>query len=262
VDRDPGTTRVWRPMADRCSIQVDAYSRGWYIDLKKGSAKPQLMNNRHHQILTSAIIIAALTIIFVAGAYAGPSVSAHSVEQIRMSQGFADLMSLVRESSTRRNLLIVSGVIALAGGEKGTLTVESYLKAAILAEMVVGPLKYITNRERPAGSQTRWNSSFPSSHAAMGFAVAATVSREYPRFSIPAYALAALVSCSRVYHRRHHLSDVVIGAAIGLAAAHYSNAHIPDFTPQLGNFRPRATFRIDDPTEDSSTVRVYFSSRF
>lgn len=220
------------------------------------------MKNRHRQILTSAIVVASFAYVFAACANASPGVCAHSVAQINLSQNFDDLMSQVRESSTRRNLLIASGIVILVSGEEGALTVESYLKAAILSEMVVSPLKYTTNRKRPSGGQTRWNSSFPSSHAAMSFAVAATVSRRHPRLSVPAYTLAGLVSYSRVYHRRHHLSDVVVGALIGIAAARYCDAHIPNFTPRLGSLRPRATFRIDEPTEDGSTVRVYFSSRF
>ena len=58
-------------------------------------------------------------------------------------------------------------------------------------------------------------SSFPSGHAASAF-TAATVLAGGP--ATPAlYTLATLVAFSRVYVRMHHASDIVAGAALGLA---------------------------------------------
>lgn len=61
-------------------------------------------------------------------------------------------------------------------------------------------------------------SSFPSGHAATAFMCAAVLS--HGKRTAPAwFTLAGLVACSRVYVRLHHPSDVVAGAALGLALA-------------------------------------------
>lgn len=70
--------------------------------------------------------------------------------------------------------------------------------------------------ERPHRLRTPLTSSFPSGHASAAFVAAAVLSRDR-RLAVPAYGLAALVASSRVYVRIHHASDVVGGAAVGLA---------------------------------------------
>ncbi len=62
-------------------------------------------------------------------------------------------------------------------------------------------------------------SSFPSGHAATAFMCAALLSHGHRRAAPAWFALAGLVACSRVYVRLHHPSDVVAGAALGLALA-------------------------------------------
>ncbi|MFH1033174.1 MAG: phosphatase PAP2 family protein [Pseudomonadota bacterium] len=59
--------------------------------------------------------------------------------------------------------------------------------------------------------------SFPSGHAATSFAVAAALSVFYPRMAWLFYALAALIALGRVVSNAHYLSDVMAGAALGLA---------------------------------------------
>ena len=70
------------------------------------------------------------------------------------------------------------------------------------------PLPY--NMRRPI------TSSFPSGHAATAFMCASVLSKGM-RGGILWFALAGLVASSRVYVRMHHASDVVAGAALGLA---------------------------------------------
>ena len=75
----------------------------------------------------------------------------------------------------------------------------------------------MTFRARPDGEHKRSNAAFPSSHAANAFAVATVIARRWRRATLPAFALAALVGWSRLYLNRHWLSDVVGGAALGIA---------------------------------------------
>ena len=68
----------------------------------------------------------------------------------------------------------------------------------------------------PYGMHVPVTSSFPSGHATAAFCAASILG--HGRRSAPAwYALAAAVAASRVYVRMHHASDVMAGAALGLA---------------------------------------------
>ena len=59
--------------------------------------------------------------------------------------------------------------------------------------------------------------SFPSNHAAVAFAFASVVAREYPNLyaQLGAYGLATGISLARVAASQHFLSDAFIGALIG-----------------------------------------------
>jgi undecaprenyl-diphosphatase len=80
-------------------------------------------------------------------------------------------------------------------------------------------LKYAVDRTRPDGEHERKNSSFPSSHAANAFAIAAVLARRWRRAAIPAWLAASVVAFSRVYLDRHWLSDVIGALALALAGA-------------------------------------------
>jgi undecaprenyl-diphosphatase len=76
-----------------------------------------------------------------------------------------------------------------------------------LDESMAGPL--------PFGLRRPVTSAFPSGHATAGFTTAVYLSEADP--GPPWYLLAGLVAFSRVYVRMHHASDVLAGAALGLA---------------------------------------------
>ena len=67
----------------------------------------------------------------------------------------------------------------------------------------------------PFGLRRPVTSAFPSGHATAGFTTAVFLSRADP--GPPWYLIAGLVAGSRVYVRLHHTSDVVAGAALGVA---------------------------------------------
>jgi undecaprenyl-diphosphatase len=84
-----------------------------------------------------------------------------------------------------------------------------------------GPVKLLFGRQRPVdladiefryGLRRPVTSSFPSGHATAAFCAATLLGG-----GASWYALATAVAATRVYVRLHHASDVLAGAALGLA---------------------------------------------
>ncbi len=97
------------------------------------------------------------------------------------------------------------------------------VRAQIITEMLVEPIKYATQRARPDGSN---DLSFPSGHAAVTFAGATVLERHLGwKKAALAYVVAAYVASSRMHDNRHYLSDVVFGAALGTVAGRTVTEH-------------------------------------
>ena len=81
-------------------------------------------------------------------------------------------------------------------------------------------LKAMIKEERPDHSD---NKSFPSGHAAMAFAAARSIDKEFRKdciwIPIAGYAAATAIGIERVASDRHHWYDVVAGAAVGFGSA-------------------------------------------
>ena len=98
---------------------------------------------------------------------------------------------------------------------------------ALSAQLVVTAIKLGVGRDRPPSvvldpeplMEVPTTSSFPSGHAATGFACAYVLARIAPRFAVPLFVLAAGVAVSRVYVGVHYPLDVLVGATLGLAVA-------------------------------------------
>lgn len=89
------------------------------------------------------------------------------------------------------------------------------IRAQIVTQMFTAAIKTSVGRTRPDGTQF----SFPSGHAAATFASATVLQRNLGwKVGIPAYAVAGYVAGSRIQVRRHFLSDVTFGAALGIVA--------------------------------------------
>lgn len=101
------------------------------------------------------------------------------------------------------------------------------LCAAGAAELVTTALKYAVDRPRPHFGlavppplvAVPSNPSFPSGHAALGFACAVTLAFAAPKLAVPLIALACAVAYSRLYLGVHYPLDVIAGAALGVAVA-------------------------------------------
>jgi len=106
--------------------------------------------------------------------------------------------------------------IARSMNKPGAMSFGSDLiRAQVIAELLTVGVKQSARRARPEGS----GYSFPSGHTSTAFASATVIQRHYGwKFGLPAYAVASYVAASRVEMRKHYLSDVAFGAAIGIVA--------------------------------------------
>ncbi len=112
--------------------------------------------------------------------------------------------------------LLLAGVPARH--ERTRTVVWVTAKAAVTTGIVVQGLKRATAQRRPDGSA---RTSFPSGHTAQAFLGAALLEYEF-RESAPwvgptAYTVAASVGALRMFNNRHWQSDVLVGAALGIA---------------------------------------------
>lgn len=91
------------------------------------------------------------------------------------------------------------------------------IESEIIMTGLVSGLKYTTKQMRPDNSKAN---SFPSGHTAQAFAAASFLSLEYQsKFHwIPyvSYGIASSVGLLRMANNRHYVSDVLMGAGIGI----------------------------------------------
>jgi membrane-associated phospholipid phosphatase len=141
--------------------------------------------------------------------------AARSAVQSWRSPALERPMRAVTESG--RPLLVGAGAVALLAGPGGRALLGEAALVLLPLNLVVEGVKWLVDRPRPDGTHRRTNAAFPSSHAANAFAVAAILSRKWPRAAAGWFALALLVAFSRMYLDRHWLTDVLAGAALGAA---------------------------------------------
>ncbi len=132
------------------------------------------------------------------------------------------------ETAGQKGLTVITlgyDAYALAHGQPRSAIV--FTGVGLLNAGTVTLLKGLVNRPRPAGTTSRWNSSFPSGHSSAAFYVATYLGGRWPRYRWPLYLWASGVAFSRVYLERHWPSDVVVGALLGLAFGHWALALSP-----------------------------------
>lgn len=108
--------------------------------------------------------------------------------------------------------LLAAGWVTGSGtlGETG----REMARSLLYATAVTTPIKLAVGRTRPNGGHY----SFPSGHSAAAFAVAPVIARRLGgRWGTLAYLAAATTAAGRIEENKHYLSDVVFGAAVGLA---------------------------------------------
>jgi membrane-associated phospholipid phosphatase len=102
-----------------------------------------------------------------------------------------------------------------AGSSRVALLGADLFRAQLLAQGTTQALKFAVRRVRPDDTPY----SFPSGHTSTTFATATVLQRHFGwKVGVPAYGLAAYVGASRIQAKRHYLSDVAFGAALGIVA--------------------------------------------
>jgi membrane-associated phospholipid phosphatase len=103
------------------------------------------------------------------------------------------------------------------GNQKAAIVGRDIVRAQVLSQVLVQGIKFTVRRERPDGSNRQ---SFPSGHSSSAFATATVLNRHYGwKIGVPAYALGSYVALARMSWNRHHATDVVMGAGMGIASA-------------------------------------------
>jgi undecaprenyl-diphosphatase len=119
-----------------------------------------------------------------------------------------------------------AAVMATVGGRTGRRVAAAGVAAVALNSLIVNaPMKLAGKRERPDREGAKvplarhvsmpLSPSFPSGHAASGFAFAAAVGGTLPAAAAPLRFAASAVAYSRVHTGVHYPGDVVVGALIG-----------------------------------------------
>lgn len=121
-------------------------------------------------------------------------------------------------------------ILACVEGVRSEEDAEGALRLAVLllgeSILVNQGIKRLFRRPRPVADHDRPHhvrlprtSSFPSGHASSALAAAGMLSQRRPKAAPLYYGVAAIVATSRVHVKVHHASDVLAGAAIGIAYA-------------------------------------------
>jgi len=109
------------------------------------------------------------------------------------------------------------------GDEKSHRVVVLTLVALLVTEAIVGALKVIVARPRPADLLPQVETlriavggfSFPSAHAARAFAAASVLGSYFAGGRWTLWIVAALIAVSRVALGVHYPLDVIVGALLG-----------------------------------------------
>jgi membrane-associated phospholipid phosphatase len=132
------------------------------------------------------------------------------------------------------------GIGWLADSSRLAVAGADVMRAQLVSQVWVQALKFTTHRTRPDGSD---DLSFPSGHSASSFATATVLHRHYGwKVGVPAFIVAGYVATARVHDNRHYLSDVVFGAAMGIAgertvmrSGRYTVRFVPAAGPRMAS---------------------------
>jgi len=178
------------------------------------SKGPSLLKQVSQQPFTRALLAGAVATNIARhwDTEAGPRVRASNMAEF---DGI-DVGDVYGDGATLTGLSLVTwGVGAIGKRDHLRETGWMMMKGLILDGLMVNAVKVGVARTRPDGSDSR---SFPSGHTSSAFTVSTILARRYGwKMAIPAYTLATTTAIARMEDNRHYLSDVVAGAALGVA---------------------------------------------
>jgi membrane-associated phospholipid phosphatase len=170
---------------------------------------------RHLPSLDSAVILGMGGLVAMVGHPADLRVS-NGLSSAEAMKGFFSAGQTVGAATTQlAGAFATYSIGRMTGHPRVALIGADLVRAQFVSQAVTQAIKFSVGRTRPDGTTL----SFPSGHSASAFATAAVLQRHLGwKAGVPAYGVAAYVAASRIQEKRHYLSDVAFGAAIGMVA--------------------------------------------
>jgi membrane-associated phospholipid phosphatase len=113
--------------------------------------------------------------------------------------------------------VIVLNAVGIKGKHDRINQAALLIKSELIMTAIVFPFKQLTAVPRP---DDRMRTSFPSGHTAQAFVAATFLHKEYgkkyPLLSVLGYSTAAGIGLLRMMNNRHWISDVLVGAGVGI----------------------------------------------
>lgn len=181
-----------------------------------------LIQNTLHDLKAFASVDTAI----VLGAGGGAAAAAHAADDWiadRVDEEpsrFFDVGGNAGTGYIHIGAAVATYAIGRLGGSPKTAHVGTDLiRAQVLSSIVTQALKRAVRRQRP-GRIDGSSYSFPSGHTTSAWTTSTVLWRHFGwKVGVPATAVGAWVAAGRVQQREHFLSDVVFGAAVGIASA-------------------------------------------
>ena len=158
-------------------------------------------------------------------------------------------------------LIMYSADLFKIPSKNNVFTQTKYLTIALLANnLITYSLKIITDEERPDGCEH----SFPSGHTSNAFVMATVLHHEFidtnPWLAYSGYAFATTTGILRVMNNRHWVSDVLVGAGIGILVTDlvYRFEPFKNWNP----FKNKKTKVIMSPTFTDNKFGLYANLQF
>lgn len=198
-----------------------------------------------------AVVVFAVTAVLVNGG----DVPGAEVDGFRVVARLPDLLAPPIRAVMQLGTLPAVGVAAgiLLWARRRWQATAAVIVAGLAARFASDGLKDVFERPRPLASvtdvvprDTAEGLGYPSTHAAVAFAIAGVVVWWMPRRWRPAaWAVAAMVGVARVYVGVHYPLDVVGGAAVGVVMASVAVAlfGVPGRDPRNASSRSSSTAR-------------------
>jgi len=131
-----------------------------------------------------------------------------------------------------------------------------------VTDFVTYRIKKMANKTRPNGAEVAH--SFPSSHSSMAFASATVLYEEFrdtsPSFAYTGYGFAVATGSLRLANNAHWLSDVLVGAAIGITVTKV--VYLLDPIIKWNPFKDSTNIIVLPTTMDNKGYGLYLCKRF